>query len=173
MSNTSVEVEQVLQQVEGFIQMMKSTRDFRPNPDFRAARDKFVTLYTDGDDKLAMVAGRQLIESGRKSLSAYIRHAAMDWVKDGEPRTSMYFEELKIRRERGYDPDILARLAKFHKKLMEAIHAETNGTFVARVEAYNALREAFKEADAEFAKREKGRSAAKRKDRAERLMSLV
>ena len=193
-------METMLASIEEFVGVMRSVVGFRVPDYFKTGAENIAAYVRNGHDKEAVAAGQRLVASGTRTLAAFIKNAVIDSTyPDGNTRSAIFFEEMGIRRERGYDSDVLARLDKVEKKLLEAIHAETNGTFSARIEAYNALRATFKEADAEQARREhkheKGveakrlveeaernrqtaeaqrqRAAAEREVRAARIMSLV
>ncbi len=193
-------METMLSSIEEFDKVMKSVTGFRIPDYFKTGLENVAAYVRNGREKEAVAAGHRLVASCARTLAAFIRNAIIDSTyPDGNVRPAIFFEEMDIRRERGYNSDILARLDKVEKKLLEAIHVETNGTFSARIGAYNDLRAAFKEADAEQArrehKREKGteakclaeeaernrqvaeaqrqHAAAEREARAMRIMSLI
>ncbi|MBA3732880.1 hypothetical protein H0W91_00715 [Patescibacteria group bacterium] len=132
--------------------MMKTVSGFRLPDAFQEGLKIMASFVKDGKLNEATKAGKSCLETGRGILRAFLRNSVLDQEeRPGKPaKVARFNVDIKRRasdQDGAYDGDIIARLEKFRGTLEEAVKTETNGVFIQRVSAYNAMVEALKGAD--------------------------
>jgi deoxyribodipyrimidine photolyase-like uncharacterized protein len=95
---------------------------------------------------------------GRSALAKFIRYSVVDQVVEGQaPKIARFRWQIDELEADSYHKDLVARLRKFFGELEEAVNTERNGTFEARVSAYNALAKAIEVVKAEQSRRDRVR----------------
>jgi hypothetical protein len=117
-------------------------------------------LFEEGREPDAIKEGLEAHTALQNIFSAYLRNAAIP-KKDGDKEQAARFQVEIARRdaEYYYDEDIIAGLRKTFGILEAAVHAETDGVFDQRIEAYLAMKKALSESDSAQARHDKKRLA--------------
>lgn len=146
---TTVSFDQIKDDLRTLVTQMKTVDGFRIGEPITVQVQAMASHIEAGKTQEAVAAGREAISAGRNILGAFLRNSVIDRRPEGQPERPAYFtEQIRLRRDdEKYDEDIVAGLESKRKKLEEAVRTETNGTYSARVEAYNTLKKALDDAD--------------------------
>ncbi len=157
-------LEQSTDRVKTLITTMKSVTGFKVGEPIKGMVEAMAGHIELGQQDDAIAKAGEIFSVGRSILGKFLRNSVvsqMAEVAEGQDPTvakeAFFVREIRLRREDGFDADLLARLEKFRKELEEAVRVETNGTFDQRIMAYNSMSKVLVEADAEQRKRDRVR----------------
>ncbi len=152
-------LEVVKEELRSVVTIMKSVSGFQIGDPVRSAASAMAKAIEKGRTDDAILAGQEAIKAARNILGAFLRYSVFDKnFEGGQVRTARFTLEIARRRdEEKYDADLIKRLDDLRKGLEESVRAETNGTFSARVSAYNALNTELGKVDDEQFRRDRVR----------------
>lgn len=114
---------------------------------------KSAALHQVGKSDEGARAGLKLVGHLRGLLAAFIRFSVYPkQMPDGSERKPFFVQQIERLEEDGYETGIIVGLRAKMEELVQAVKAETDGSFELRIAAYTAMTEALRIAEEEQAK---------------------
>ncbi len=155
-------IEDTKEPMREMLNLLKSVLGFKIGPSIADPFTRMQAHLKAGELTEATKEAQNTLEAGYAILTAFLRNSALPYKDKSDPevvRDGLFVKELRQRLDTNMHDDLIDGLRVKFSTLLDAVQTETD-SFTRRVGAYNALKKAIADADAQQKWRDTNRITA-------------